>query len=171
MRTLESMFVGGCELSSHRASRIFDDDDDDDDDDDGDDGDDGDDDGGDDGGGDDDGGGGDDDQDIPRPFMKRQQHWILRWESTFWKMLEESKCSEPRSGSESAEDWPNCLGHSPGLKGDDWSFQGAEPIQQHCKSIIINANHILSDVSDTSGPEFSPAEVTLFENTLVQLSN
>ena len=51
MRTLESMFVGGCELSSHWASRIFDDDDDDG------------------GGGDDDGGGGgDDDQDIPRPI-------------------------------------------------------------------------------------------------------
>ena len=48
MRTLESMFVGGCELSSHWASRIFDDDDG--------------------GGGDDDGGGGDDDQDIPRPI-------------------------------------------------------------------------------------------------------
>ena len=54
MRTLESMFVGGCELSSHWASRIFDDDDDGG--------------GGDDDGGDDGGGGGDDDQDIPRPI-------------------------------------------------------------------------------------------------------
>ena len=34
----------------------------------------------------------------------------------------------------------------------------------------INANHIHSDVSDTD-PEFSPAEVTQFENTLVQRSN
>ena len=40
--------------------------------------------------------------------LKRHHHWILRWESTFWKMLEESKCSEPRSGSESSpSDWPN----------------------------------------------------------------
>ena len=47
--------------------------------------------------------------------LKRQHHWILRWESTFWKMLEESKCSEPRSGSESSRRRLAKLGHSPDL--------------------------------------------------------